>query len=135
MQITGTHHVALCTTDVARLRQFYVETLGLPVVGAFEGHNIVFIGAGSTTIELLECAGPAKAGQGGWDHLALEVADLGAAYDELTARGVVFFVQPEPFPEAAPFVRLAFFRDPDGNAIELVQPLGSRYPSAHEPSG
>ena len=35
MRILGTHHVALTTTRFERLRAFYVESLGLPVVGGF----------------------------------------------------------------------------------------------------
>ena len=29
-------------------------------------------------------------------------------------------------------MRIAFFRDPDGNAIELIQPLGDRYPASRD---
>jgi catechol 2,3-dioxygenase-like lactoylglutathione lyase family enzyme len=65
---------------------------------------------------------------GGWDHLALEVEDIDAAYAELSAAGIPFHVPPEDFPEEAPSVRIAFFKDPDGNVLELVQPLGTRYP-------
>jgi hypothetical protein len=31
-----------------------------------------------------------------------------------------------------PVVRTAFFRDPDGNELELIQPLGARYPERDE---
>jgi catechol 2,3-dioxygenase-like lactoylglutathione lyase family enzyme len=133
MRILSTHHVALTTRDFARLRAFYVETLGLPVMGAFAGHNIVFLAAGNTTIELIEEERPAngsdRADGTGWDHLALEVEDVDAAYAELAARGVPFTVAPEDFPPEAPALRIAFFCDPDGNLVELVQPRGERYPS------
>jgi len=133
MRILSTHHVALTTRDFARLRAFYAETLGLPVVGAFAGYNIVFLAAGSTTIELIEEEPPADGADGadraGWNHLALEVEDVDAAYAELAARGVFFTVVPEDFPPEAPALRIAFLRDPDGNLVELVQPLGVRYPS------
>jgi hypothetical protein len=39
-------------------------------------------------------------------------------------------VPPEDFPPEAPTMRIAFFQDPDGNLLELIRPLGSRYPSA-----
>lgn len=58
MRILGTHHVAIYTSNFAGLREFYVETLGLPVVGGFPGHGILFIAAGSTTVELTEEAMP-----------------------------------------------------------------------------
>ena len=146
MQILGTHHVGLSTSDLPRLRAFYIEMLGLPVVGAFLGHDIVFVQAGGTVIELIGETDPADTAPAsasgfdrrGWQHLAWEVDDIDAAYAELTARGIVFTLPPEEFPPAAPVLRIAFFADPDGNLIELVQPLGRRYPplpdAASEPT-
>lgn len=63
-------------------------------------------------------------------NIALEVADIDAAYAALSARGVPFHISPEDFPPDAPAVRIAFCTDPDGNVIELLQPLGRRYPTA-----
>lgn len=127
MQITCTHHLAIYTADFERIRDFYVDTLGLPVRGAFEGYNIIFVDAGTTTIEIVEDRN-GRANDGGWRHLALEVPDVDAAYAELVAKGIPFHVPPEDFPPQAPKMRYALFRDPDGNELELVQPLGSRYP-------
>ena len=128
IRIVCTHHVAIYTAHFERLRDFYVITLGLPVRGAFEGYNIVFVDAGTTAIEIVENH-ERQLREGGWRHLALEVADVDAAYSELAAKGVPFHETPRDFPLAAPKVRIAFFRDPDGNELELVQPLGARYPS------
>jgi catechol 2,3-dioxygenase-like lactoylglutathione lyase family enzyme len=129
MRIVSAHHVALYTAHFARLRDFYIETLGLPIRGEFTGYNIIFLGAGDTTIELTEDERTRPGVTGGWDHLALEVEDLDQAYAELTARGVPFHVPPEGFPPESPSMRIAFFTDPDGNVLELMQPLGSRYPT------
>ena len=124
MRVLGTHHVAIATPNVERLREFYAGTLGLPVVGGFPGHGIVFIGAGATAIELVPAdPPPGEERATGWQHLALRVDDVDAAWAELTARGVLFHVPPENFPPEDPAVRIAFFRDPDGNEIELIQPL------------
>jgi catechol 2,3-dioxygenase-like lactoylglutathione lyase family enzyme len=129
MRFTHTHHMALFTTDLARLLTFYEDVLGCPRCGAFPGLNIVFVNVGSTAIEIVEIAGPAgEPATGGWAHLALEVPDVDAACAELSALGVSFHVPPKDFPDDAPSVRIAFFRDPDGNVLELVQPLRSRYP-------
>lgn len=128
MEIIGVHHMAIITDNVARLREFYVDVLGLPIVGGFAGRAIIFIGVGGTAIELVERSARPTGG-GGWDHLALEVPDIDAAYAELTARGVPFHLAPKAFPPEAPTVRIAFFKDPDGNVLELVQPLGARYPA------
>jgi catechol 2,3-dioxygenase-like lactoylglutathione lyase family enzyme len=127
MRIVGTHHVALTTANFVRMKQFYVETLGLPQVGAFASRNIIFIDAGSTTIELIGREAPAES-VGAWAHFAFEVEDIEATYAELTALGISFDVLPKPFPDDGPEVKLAFFKDPDGNDLELVQPLAQQYP-------
>jgi glyoxylase I family protein len=135
MRILSTHHVALTTPDLDRLRAFYTETLGLPIVGAFPGHPILFVGTGGTAIEIEEAApSPDGTHPSGWNHLAWEVADVDAVYAELAARGVPFDVAPEDYPPEAPTMRIAFFHDPDGNPIELIQPLAERYPSLAIPA-
>lgn len=128
MHVTGTHHVALVTKDLARLRDFYVNTLGLPQLGAFPGGRVIFIGAGSTAIELLARDEWTDSDAGNWQHLAFEVASVDATYAELTGKGIAFHVEPKNVPDENPTCRIAFFRDPDGNNLELFQPLGSRYP-------
>jgi len=129
MRSTHTHHVALLTANFERIRAFYTDVLGFPVRGEFPGHNIVFVDVGSTTIEIVEDTGaPSVREAGGWGHLALEVVDVDATFAELSAQGIQFHVQPKNFPETEPSVRIAFFKDPDGNVLELVQPLGGRYP-------
>jgi lactoylglutathione lyase len=132
MHITGAHHIALHTTNFAPLRRFYVEILGLRVVGGFPGENIIFLQAGNFLIELEEVEehGDAIAPRNGWDHLALEVDDVDAAYQRLTALGVPFNIPPTNYPEQAGTMRIAFFTDPDGNTLELLQPLvGNGYTS------
>jgi catechol 2,3-dioxygenase-like lactoylglutathione lyase family enzyme len=130
MRIVSAHHIALYTSHFAQLRDFYVETLELPIRGGFPEHGILFLGAGDTTIELTEDERSRPGITGGWNHLALEVEDLSQAYAELTAHGVAFHVPPEDFPPENPSMRIAFFTDPDGNVLELIQPLGSRYPTS-----
>ena len=130
MRVLGTHHLALTTGRFELLRRFYVEQLGLPVVGGFPGYDIVFIRAGDTVIELIGEDGPPvpdaddRAGRRGWHHLALAVENVDAAFAELSARGVPVHSPPESFPPEAPTMRIAFLKDPDGNLLELIQPLG-----------
>jgi len=130
MRIVSAHHVALYTAHFKQLRDFYVETLRLPIRGEFAGYHILFLGAGDTTIELVEDEHAQQGIVGGWNHLAWEVENLDQTYAELTARGVSFHVPPEDFPPENPSMRIAFFTDPDGNVLELIQPLGSRYPTS-----
>ena len=141
MRILATHHLALTTGRFELLRRFYVETLGLPVLGGFPEQDIVFVAAGSTAIEIIgEDGAPVvdpddRAARHGWHHLAWEVEDVDVAFAELTARGAPTHSPPESFPASAPSMRIAFLRDPDGNLLELVQPLGSRFPPADRGGG
>ena len=133
MHIRSVHHLAIVTSQYERLREFYAETLGLPVVGGFPGHAIVFLDAGGVRIELIREEAPAEmppsalAVRRGWHHLAWEVDDVDAAHADLVARGVESSSSPEDFPSESPGLRIAFLRDPDGNLIEVVQPV-SRQP-------
>jgi catechol 2,3-dioxygenase-like lactoylglutathione lyase family enzyme len=125
MHVVGTHHVAIITSNLARLREFYCEVLGLRPAGAFEGQNIAFVDAGTTLIELVEEPGAdGDRRRSGWNHLALEVQDVASTYAELSARGIPFDVPPEAFPPEGPKLQIAFLHDPDGNLIELVSRHG-----------
>jgi catechol 2,3-dioxygenase-like lactoylglutathione lyase family enzyme len=119
MQLKATHHIALFTPNFAAMEAFYTQTLGFPVTRRWDDVTIVFIGVGSTTIELIgrEQATAETKPSGGWDHLALHVENVDAAYAELVAKGVKIRSEPRDFKE----VRVAFFFDPDGNVLELVE--------------
>lgn len=115
----ATHHIAIFSGNVPALERFYTEKLGLRVVRRWDSLGIVFIDVGSTMIELVPNPkrAPRPDGMNGFDHLALHVDDVDAAFAALRAAGVVFESEPRNFQE----LRIAFLRDPDGNLIELVQ--------------
>jgi catechol 2,3-dioxygenase-like lactoylglutathione lyase family enzyme len=119
MSIGHAHHIAMRSPNYEATKRFYTETLGFPIVGKFEGRNVVFIDIGGTTIELGQ--GDAQAEEppkSGLMHLAFEVDDVDATYEELRAKGVEFTIEPRsPFGD----LRIAFFRDPDGNSLELFK--------------
>jgi catechol 2,3-dioxygenase-like lactoylglutathione lyase family enzyme len=128
MAITGTHHVALKAADFVTLRGFYRDTLGLREVGAFDGTNIVFFQAGDSVIELIE--GKPDGTAGGFAHFAFEVDDITETAAGLARSGISFHVEPKPISDNAgeTVAWVAFFRDPEGNQLELFQPVGNRYP-------
>ena len=127
MHVRSVHHIGLVTGQFERMRRFYIELLGLPVSGGFPDHQIVFLHAGSTRVELLGSdVRPRGQARGGWHHLALAVDDVDAAFSELSAQGAQISSPPEDFPPEAPEFRIAFLRDPDGNLIELIQRSGGQ---------
>jgi len=123
--IRSIDHVAVVTTDVERAASFYAEALGFHETGRLEtGHRgtLVFLSLDGTMVELFgggEPKGPAE-GQPdvGYKHICLLVDDVDVEYARLMARGVEFHMAPTTV-EAG--LRIAFFRDPDGNPIELLQ--------------
>ena len=122
MQLAATHHIGLRTPNFAAMEAFYTQTLGFPVTKRWDDVDIIFIDVGSTTIELIgrDTATADNIPTGGWDHLALHVASVDEAFAELVAKGVRIRAEPKDFKD----VRIAFFFDPDGNVLELVEARG-----------
>lgn len=58
----------------------------------------------------------------GYGHIAIGVPDLSEACERLRAAGVTITVEPKVLLPGAP--ALAFVKDPDGYAIELIQTSG-----------
>jgi catechol 2,3-dioxygenase-like lactoylglutathione lyase family enzyme len=113
MDVERVDFVSFLTQDIARAKRFYAETLGLEL--ETEAENDMEFRAGQVTLDIFDPAGigqpfaPSPAG------LALRVADVAAARAELEAKGVEF--EGEILDTGV--CHMAFFRDPDGNALML----------------
>ena len=115
MEVERTDYVGIPTQDLERAERFYEDVLGLrrnpnhtPGWPEFETGNVTLL-----------LADVAKTGQelrpnGG--AVALRVPDVAAAMDDLRAKGVEFEYE-EPYDSSV--CHMAFFRDPDGNALVL----------------
>lgn len=117
MRVERADFLSIPVTDLARSTVFYERTLGLPRVAGGGGWPEFELG--NVSLYLVE---PSKMGalapdewgpQTGW--VALRVADVAAARDELEAAGVQF----EGPVRDSGVCHMAFFRDPDGNALML----------------
>ena len=124
-------HVAITVRDMERSVGFYRDLLGFDVLGQLllnEGtFKIVYLRSGGACVELFEfrdhdaeTAVGVPDTVGGFKHVALQTDDVDAVAARLRAAGTVFTVEPTDAPGG---VRLAFFRDPDGNLLELVSGL------------
>ncbi len=112
----------LAVSDLERARRFYVETLGLKVT-----HNevdqllVLKSGASSVNVYVSEFAGTNKATAATW-----EVDDVEAEVAGLKAKGVAFehYDMPgltlEGDLHAADGYKIAWFKDPDGNILNVV---------------
>jgi catechol 2,3-dioxygenase-like lactoylglutathione lyase family enzyme len=113
MRVEHVDFVSFLTQDIPRAKRFYSEVLGLELES--EGDTDMEFRAGQVTLDVFDPSSigqpfaPSPAG------LALRVADVDAARDELEAKGVVF--DGETIETSV--CRQAWFKDPDGNALML----------------
>ncbi len=119
--VSGMHHVSLLVADTERALGFYRDVLGLPVSSARP--QMDFAGAwlelGPQQIHLLELPSPdpitGRPEHGGRDrHLALRITNLDAVITRLDAAGI-------PYSVSRSGRRALFCRDPDANAVELIE--------------
>ena len=109
-------------SDLDRARAFYGDTLGLPV--ADESPFAMVVDAHGTMLRLTAVEEPAPAP---YSVLAWSVDDIAATVDGLARRGVDFLLYDGLEQDAhriwtAPDgTRVAWFLDPDGNNLSLVQ--------------
>ena len=119
--ITGLLHVSILVSDLDRARVFYEEMLGLIPSGkrpqmTFDG---VWYDIGPAQIHVLVLPNPdqhaVRPEHGGRDrHIALGVADLESVKLVLGQAGVAYTLSRSGR-------RALFCRDPDGNALELIE--------------
>ena len=121
IEIRSINHVSLLVADTRRALEFYHGLLGLPIDTSrpqldFPG---AWLKVGNGQIHLLELAEPGQQQSslphGGRDrHLAMDIADLDAVVQALEAAGVTYT-------RSRSGRRALFCRDPDGNALELIE--------------
>src|SRR5256885_11030545 len=119
--VTGVDFVSVPTQDLERAVAFYGTTLGLPRSVYRPERNFAEFETGTVTFTVVDSE---KMGIGSFkpnaNHLALHVEDVAAARSALQERGVTFMG--DTFDTGV--CHLAFFPDPDGNALMVH----NRYP-------
>lgn len=123
--VTGFHHVSLICADTARAVDFYHGLLGLPILPERPdlGYPGAWLGLGPVQIHLLELENPdpvaGRPAHGGRDrHVALTVGDLDVVAARLDGASL-------PYTLSRSGRRALFCRDPDGNALELIEVVGA----------
>ena len=113
--ITGVDFIGLPTHDLETAVQFYGETLALPRSAYRPDRHHAEFETGNLTINVM------NAERMGLQHvvnnnpIALHVDDVAAARADLEARGVAFTMDTLD----TGVCHMAFFADPDGNALML----------------
>lgn len=140
--IKGMHHVGISVTNLERALAFYTELLEMEVAAPpfpingpdleqvmalpnLQGRMAV-VRKGTLLIELFEFDHPSPAAKDsnypvsdhGLSHFGIEVDDVEAAYQKLSAAGVRFHSPVRSFPRG---VKATYGRDLDGNVFELLE--------------
>jgi len=127
MIVTGMDFVSVPTQDLERANAFYGETLGLRRSMYKPERNFAEFETGDVTLSVVN---PEKMGIGEFrpnkNHLALQVEDVAAARSALEERGVAFMG--DIFDTGV--CHMAFFTDPDGNALMLHHRYAPRVPES-----
>jgi catechol 2,3-dioxygenase-like lactoylglutathione lyase family enzyme len=116
-------HTTLPSADLARARPFYEGVLGLVPEFAAPG-GVMYTTGGGTHFLVFPSGGRAS---GAHTQIGFAVADIGAAVAELKARGITFETYAfDGFDPAGSIatngdIRAAWFKDPDGNLLSVVQ--------------
>lgn len=121
MQPRGVDFIGVAVSDIAAARAFYGEVLGLRATGEFGEHWAEF-DAGTVTIALIAADAEAiaqrlAAGPQAAVGVAIAVADVASAVEELRGKGVPVAVEATEFPNCY----MAVVRDPTGNWVWLHQ--------------
>ena len=116
----------VAVSDLARAKQFYSDTLGLQLDQGGEGGDVLGYRTGDTrlTVYKSDYAGTNKANAVTWQM----DGDLTETVRDLRAKGVTF--EKYDFPgmqwrdgvhEGEGGAKLAWFKDPDGNILHLIE--------------
>ena len=118
----------LLSKDLAATRAFYHDTLGLAILREDEERIIFRCGSGSQVAVTLSTIGTSDT----QTQLAWRVPDIHAVIADLRSRGVRIEAYEAPDPVTDPdgiadmgYAWAAWFIDPSGNVLSVVQPKAS----------
>lgn len=121
-------HTMLRVGDLERSIKFYTEMLGMQLLRRSENkeykYSLAFVGYGDesdhSVLELTYNEGVTEYKHGSaFGHLAIGVKDIVRTCDEIRAAGGDVYREPGPVKGGSTII--AFVRDPDGYAIELIE--------------
>jgi lactoylglutathione lyase len=142
--ITGHNHTSFTVSDLERSVEFYTRVLGFDLERRFDAEGqaistitgfsgarlrIAFVSLGDFRLELIQYDSPEGAkldtatNNIGSAHIAFWTDDVDKTYEELKAKGVHFRGAPIRSRPERP--RVAYFTDPDGITLEIVEPHAS----------
>jgi len=126
--MTAVQHIAFNCRNLRGQEQFYAKHFGFRrarIFNAGKPDEFIMLRLGSVCLELFTAHNPPAAETGreqpiGFKHLAFEVPDMEKAVAALQADGIVTggIIDCSSILRG---MRVCFFKDPDGNQVELMQ--------------
>ena len=124
-EIKGIVETSIYISDLDRTEEFYTQTLGLEKIARVEGRHVFFRAGSSVLLAFIAEASvkakelpPHGATSGGHFALAIDAADVERWKEHLSSKGVsIESVQVWAGDEVS-----LYFRDPDGNLVEMISP-------------
>ena len=121
IKLSAIGQVALQVNDLDAAAEFYGAKLGLPLEARFPG--LPFFDCAGVCLMLSSLSEGASTGN---SVLYFNVPEIQAAYETLKSRGVEFTHEPHVIHSADNYeLWMAFFEDPDGNTIGIMDERGS----------
>ncbi len=113
--VTRVDFVGIPTRDLDRAVEFYGTTLGIPMSRHVPERNFAEFETGNLTLNLMNAEKMGLEHHAVRNAVALHVDDVAAARADLEGKGVEFAM--DTFDTGV--CHMAFFTDPDGNALML----------------
>ena len=121
--VKGVDFIALQTTDMNRAMTFYGETLGLPRSVHVPDRGFAEFETGNLTLSIIDSATMGIEHRASPAPVALHVDDVARARTQLESAGVPFNADTLD----TGVCHMAFFQDPDGNALMLHHRYAPRH--------
>ena len=124
--VVGFGHIGTYIKDMEISKKFYMDILGFQVLyectHEYSGNKLCFLQNQSCVVELVQFAVPEERGDGLFDHLTIEVADIKKAKAYLEGKGIQFEseirLDPQLGKEGMYYV---MFRGPDGEHLQITE--------------
>jgi predicted enzyme related to lactoylglutathione lyase len=123
MAVTGVDFVMVPTRDLEASANFYGETLGLQRSVYMPDRGFAEFETGNLTLSVVHAEGMGLEYHPNQNAIALHVDDVAATRSELEGKGVQF--QGDVLDTSV--CHMAFFADPDGNALMLHKRYAPRH--------
>jgi catechol 2,3-dioxygenase-like lactoylglutathione lyase family enzyme len=121
MNILGFDHIVLCVNDVAAMRTFYEQVLGMEPREERPGKWSLHFGANKISLHDAASASALakKTVPGSGNFCLLTQTPMPVVVAKLKAEGIAILEGPDERAGATGTLVSVYFRDPDGNLVEV----------------